>query len=151
MSEIEDPVCFICLQPNNLINNICLCRSLHVHYNCQQRLVETSSLQTERSHCAICKSSYTNVKARRFIKIQWFGIFLLLLLLFALAGTITNLTIYFSKPSASLVPVLITGGLLLAIATPLSVMLLWYNYRLEGRNCFMHTYYKNNVQDVIKI
>lgn len=54
----EGDACFICLNADNtLLKNICACKTLAVHHNCLQKLLEARVDPL----CGVCKQPYKNV------------------------------------------------------------------------------------------
>tara|TARA_Y100000748_G_scaffold73078_3_gene60038 strand:+ start:900 stop:1343 length:444 start_codon:yes stop_codon:yes gene_type:complete len=55
---MEDRECFVCLSPKgHLLTDICLCRTLAIHKECQQKLVRSKA----STLCGVCKAPYRNV------------------------------------------------------------------------------------------
>ena len=51
--------CYVCCEstPHELLDNICLCKTMRIHRKCQTKINTTE--------CGVCKSTYTNVRVTR--------------------------------------------------------------------------------------
>ena len=55
---MEDRECFVCLSSKGpLLTDVCLCRTLALHKECQQQLLRSKA----DAFCGVCKTRYRNV------------------------------------------------------------------------------------------
>lgn len=61
MGDEEDlPHCYICLDEDDLVSDVCDCRTHHLHVACQRKHVWA----TQSASCTICKAPYRNLQTR---------------------------------------------------------------------------------------
>ena len=72
IAEEEDvPTCYVCMEPvdGTAVRNVCRCKGLVMHLECQRRLLEQVPGQMQPNGvCKVCNAPYSNVKLRAHYK-----------------------------------------------------------------------------------
>lgn len=70
--DLDFNKCYICHESDGDLYNICNCKSLWIHIECQKKMM--SLIPIHNTNCPICKTKYNNIILEYYYKIHWINI-----------------------------------------------------------------------------